>query len=400
MDGTFWTSTDPGFGATTLLPESVATPVTCVDGTNARQLRQQVRLLAPKCPGVYGMLDRMGQLIYVGKAKNLRTRLLSYFRRAGRSPKAGKIIALSRRILWEKQPSEFASLLRELELIRRWRPVWNVQGQPLRRLHTYLCLGRSPAPHFFTSRKPPARLSAAVGPLPGGSRMQDAIRRLNDLFKLRDCPEKQQMIFADQGSLFPEIRPAGCLRVEIGTCVGPCTGLCSLRNYQRQVKAAREFLLGDNRTIIDALQHDMHQAALAQHFEKAANLRDRWAALDWLGTRIDRLRHAQSEMSFVYPIRGADGSQLWYLIHAARTVQVIAAPTDDESREAAQHALQAVYFDAWRESLLDSYEYLDGKALVMAWFRKFPREKDRALTPEQAMGVLPQTRSAGRSTIV
>ena len=386
MDGSFWTGSDLdlGFGATKLLPECVATPITFVEGKNSRELRQQTRLLAPRSPGVYGMLDRMGQLIYVGKAKNLRTRLLSYFRKAGRAPKAGKIIALSRRIVWEKQPSEFASLQRELELIRRWRPVWNVQGQPLRRLHTYLCLGRSPAPHFFASRKPPARLSAAVGPLPGGARMQEAVRRLNDLFKLRDCPEKQRMIFADQGSLFPETHPAGCLRLEIGTCVGPCTGLCSLRDYQRQVKAAREFLLGDNRKIIDALQAEMHQAAVAQQFERAAGLRDRWAALDWLGTRIDRLRHAQREMSFVYPVRGVDGSHLWYLIHAARTVQVIPAPTDDESREAAQHALQTVYFDARRESLLDSYEHLDGKALVMAWFRKFPREKERALTPEQA----------------
>src|SRR4051794_9909642 len=107
------------FGPSAYCPEDVSCPTTRITGATTAQLRSQVRLLAPHRPGVYGMLDRDEQLIYVGKAKNLRVRLQSYFRKKGRPPKAGRIVAQARSILWEVVPSEFASLLRELELIRR-----------------------------------------------------------------------------------------------------------------------------------------------------------------------------------------------------------------------------------------------------------------------------------------
>src|ERR1700712_1456509 len=112
---------------------------TRIEGARPALLRAEVRLLAPNRPGVYGMLDKDEQLIYVGKAKNLRARLQSYFRKKGRPPKAGRIIAHAQNIMWEVVPGEFASLLRELELIRRWRPRYNVQGQPLRRRLAFVC---------------------------------------------------------------------------------------------------------------------------------------------------------------------------------------------------------------------------------------------------------------------
>src|SRR6516225_1867557 len=146
------------FGPSKLLPAGGLCRAARVEGIRPAQLRGQLRLLAPNKPGVYGILDQDEQLIYVGKAKNLRTRLHSYFRRKGRPPKARKIVQEAKSIVWEIVPSEFASLLRELELIRLWRPRWNVQGQPLRRRLTFVCLGRAPAPYVFLSR----RLSARV----------------------------------------------------------------------------------------------------------------------------------------------------------------------------------------------------------------------------------------------
>jgi excinuclease UvrABC nuclease subunit len=103
------------------------------------------------------MLDQDEQLIYVGKAKNLRTRLHSYFRKKGRPAKASKIVAQAKSFVWEIMPSEYAGLLRELELIRRWRPRWNVQGQPLRRRLTFVCLGRAPSPSFLIKKNQYAR---------------------------------------------------------------------------------------------------------------------------------------------------------------------------------------------------------------------------------------------------
>src|ERR1019366_2851386 len=174
------------FGPSMLFAADAPTRSSHIEGTRPAELRGQVRLLAPPRPGVYGILDREEQLIYVGKAKNLRTRLQSYFRRKSRPPKAGRIIAQAKSIVWEILPSEFASLLRELELIRRWRPRFNVQGQPLRRRLTFVCLGRAPAPYLFLARKITSRVQATFGPITASKRVQDAVRRVNDWFKLRD----------------------------------------------------------------------------------------------------------------------------------------------------------------------------------------------------------------------
>src|SRR5438094_83083 len=81
-----------------------------------------------------------------------------------------------------------------------------------------------PVRYVFLAPRPPARALAAYGPLPGGLRTQEAVRRLNDMLRLRDCSQKQPMIFPEQGSLFPQVRDPGCLRMELGTCSGPCTG--------------------------------------------------------------------------------------------------------------------------------------------------------------------------------
>src|SRR5688572_16393131 len=178
------------------------------------QLRAQVRKLCPSQPGVYGMVDAHGELIYIGKAKRLRVRLLGYFRKKGVERRAKRIIAQARTLLWEASPSEFAALHRELELIRRWRPRRNVVGQPLRRTFTHLCLGESPAPYLFLRRLPPKNTIAAFGPLPRGKRTLAVAQKLNDFFQLRDCPQKQEVIFADAKELFPVVRNAGCLRYE------------------------------------------------------------------------------------------------------------------------------------------------------------------------------------------
>src|SRR5262249_58323780 len=127
--------------------------------------------------GVEGTLAPTGELIHAGTAKSPRARLLSYFRRNSRDPKAGRILGQTRALVWEEAPSEFAALLRELELIRRWRPRFNVQGQPRRHRHTYVCLGRRPAPYAFLTPRPPAGAPPRSGPRPPGARAPGAPRR-------------------------------------------------------------------------------------------------------------------------------------------------------------------------------------------------------------------------------
>jgi excinuclease ABC subunit C len=348
-------------------------------------LRERLRRKCPRRPGVYGMVDRRGTLLYVGKAKCLRTRLLSYFRVASREAKAGRIIDHSRAIVWEYAATEFAALLRELELIRRWKPAYNVHGIPGHRRATYVCLGRKPAAYLFATRQPPADVTAIYGPLYGGSRVGDAVRRLNDLFRLRDCEQSQKMHFADQGELFPVLRPAGCLRFEIGTCSGPCVGSVTRSAYGRQTRAARAFLDGTDDRILNNLEREMAAAAEARQYERAAALRDKLDVLRWLGDRLAWLQRARREHTFVYPLAGDDGRNLWYLVHRGRVRAVVPAPSDAATRRAARAAVQSVFADTTEESSALPADQVDSILLVAGWFRKHADERQRLMSPDEAL---------------
>src|SRR5262249_44674603 len=252
----------------------------------------------PRHPGIYGMLDPRGNLIYVGKAKCLRARLMSYFRVRSRDDKAGRIIDHTRTVVWEQAPNEFAALIRELELIRRFRPRYNVQGQPGMRRYSYVCLGRAPAPYAYVTREPTGKETAWFGPVVSAARAGEAVRRLNDWFRLRDCSQKQRLCFSDQPELFEIDRTPGCLRFEIATCMGPCAGNCSRDEYGAQVRAARAFLEGKNLEPLQTLEAAMLAAASAFQFERASALRDKLADLRWLSDRLTWLRSARDQHSF------------------------------------------------------------------------------------------------------
>ena len=175
MNGLFSRLAFTGFGPLAFSPLA-APALTVVNARRPARLRDKVRTGGPRRPGVYGMVDAAGELIYVGKAKCLRSRLLSYFRPNSRDPKAGRTLEHTLTIVWEPAPSEFAALLRELELIRRWQPRCNVHGQPRRYRRTYLCVGRPPAPYVFLAARPPATAKFAFGPVPGGETARTAAR--------------------------------------------------------------------------------------------------------------------------------------------------------------------------------------------------------------------------------
>jgi excinuclease ABC subunit C len=331
------------------------------------------------------MLDADGVLIYVGKAKLLRARLLSYFRPHSRDPKAGRILEHARAIVWEPGASEFAALLRELELIRRWRPRFNVVGQPQRQGRTFVCLGRKPAPYVFLARRPPAGAAGCFGPVPAGSRAREAVRRLNDWYRLRDCPQAQEMIFADQAELFPQIRAAGCIRHEIGTCLAPCAGACSWATYRVQVRAACAFLAGTDPSPLQTLEQAMAAAAQALDYEGAAAFRDRLEALLWLWDHLDRLRTARRQHSFIYTVPGFAGRNFWYLLHQGLVRAAVPAPETLRSRRAAAAAIKAVYEERRRAREEPSVAEVEAVFLVASWFRRYPQELARTWLPADAL---------------
>ncbi|HXG10660.1 MAG TPA: UvrB/UvrC motif-containing protein [Gemmataceae bacterium] len=396
MEGLFSPGAFTGFGPAALDPADGPPPLHHIYAARPAGLRARVRQQCPRRPGVYGMVDGHGELIYVGKAKCLRTRLLSYFRAKGRDPRAGKILEHARHLVWEYAPSEFAALLRELELIRRWRPRFNIKDQPRRQRRLYVCLGRRPAPYVFLASRPPAGAVACYGPVPAGRAAAEAVRRVNDWFRLRDCPRPQEMVFAEQRELFPLPRAAGCVRHEIGTCLGPCAAACTHAVYAGQVGAARAFLEGKDLSPLEALERAMAEAAAALAFERAAALRDQVEALRWLHTQLERLRWAQERYSFVYPVSGHDGDERWYLIRQGQVVAAAAAPCDEVSRRTMAAHIEAVYWRQPARPLPPAAGAVDSVLLVVAWFRHHPNELARVLDPAQALDLC---RSASRAPV-
>jgi excinuclease ABC subunit C len=372
-----------GFGPPSLSLDGAVPSLHVLESRRASRLRHKVRIECPRRPGVYGMVDAAGELIYVGKAKCLRSRLLSYFRHRSRDPKAGHILRETRALAWEPGVSEFGALLRELELIRRWQPRFNVQGQPKRRRRVYVCVGRRPAPHAFLARRPPSTASAAFGPVPAGWTAREAVRRLNDWYRLRDCPQAQEMVFADQGELFPVLRAAGCIRHEIGNCLGPCAAACSRADYRMNVQAALAFLEGRDESPLEMLEREMAEASAALAFERAAALRDKREALHWLTEHLRRVRNA-CQHSFVYPVQSHDGGELWYFVRRGIVCSVLPAPGDEAGRRRTADVLEAVYQRGGKVPGPPGPGEIDGVLLVAAWFRKHAAERQRLLTPEAA----------------
>lgn len=350
-----------------------------------RDVRASRRLVREACgpvPGVYGMIDEGGELIYVGKSKALRNRLLSYFSAAAAAAKPGRIIARTRRLVWEESPHEFSALLRELELIRRWRPRFNVQGQPRKLRRSYLCVGRGPAAYAYLSARPSERSQWLFGPV--RSRWAEAVARLNDCFQLRTCSDRVPIRFADQRQLFDEQYTPCCLRHELGICLGPCAAVCTSVDYDARVQAACEFLRGNDLSILDRLEGEMREAAAARQFERAAYLRDSWQELAGLTEILRAMREARERFSFVYPLPDYDGGVRWYLVDRGHVQGAIRAPRGRRAARQCLRLLESVYAGENAGPARPPVEDPDVLLLVTGWFRRYPEELGRTIAPEDA----------------
>lgn len=187
-------------------------------------LKRRVSNFAEDRPGVYRMLSPDGRVIYVGKAKRIRTRLLSYFRAVFPDDKAARILHAAGDIEWEYVTSEFAALLKELRYIQQFAPVFNVRmNRP--RSTVLIKVSGGKAPKVFPGSSPGKGDIRHYGPFTSRRRVREGVRLLNDLLGLRDCALAMPITYAEQGDLFGPPVKAACMRYDFGTCAGPCAGL-------------------------------------------------------------------------------------------------------------------------------------------------------------------------------
>jgi excinuclease ABC subunit C len=222
----------------------------------------------PARPGVYRMLDAQGEILYVGKARSLRSRVASYFQPSNVQPKVQALIAKTVRMEVTIANSDTEALLLEYNLIKKHRPRFNVvlrddKSFPYLHLET---AHRFPRLNFYRgSRKQPGRY---FGPYPSAGAVRETLQQLQKLFRLRNCDDSY---FANRS------RP--CLQYQIQRCTAPCVGLISPEAYARDVDAAIKVLEGRNDEVNQDLGRRMESAAERLQFEEAAHIRDQLAKL-------------------------------------------------------------------------------------------------------------------------
>ena len=343
-------------------------------------MRAEVRSHVKDRPGVYRMLSADGEIVYVGKSKKLRSRLLSYFRCSYPEDKGARIVREADRIEWDYHPSEFAALLEELRLIKRYRPRLNVAMKRDARHFAFIKLTRGPAAKLLVVRGAGADdAQVYYGPFHGAQRVGEAVRELNDALGLRDCRIDQPLHFADQPELFQIYpRTPGCIRYEIRKCLGPCVGGCSTSQYAERVQLVRGFLDGADDGPMRTLRTEMEAASERLEFERAAVVRDKLQSLEHLRAEFIRFRFAVETLSFVYTVPGFEGDDRIYLIKRGRVRGEYSVPRTEADRMRLLGMVEDVFNPAERDTAQVPAHEIDELLLMSSWFRRFPDELGRS----------------------
>ena len=215
-------------------------------------------------PGVYRMLDGNDRVIYVGKAKNLKKRLASYFRKTGLSTRIISLVNNIRRIEVVNTRTESEALLLENDLIKNLNPRYNILFRD-DKSYPYICLTKHEFPRLRVYRGKPDRSKGIFyGPFPSAGSIRYTINHVQRMFKLRNCEDSAM-----------KNRTRACLQYQIKRCTGPCVGHTDRESYQRQVEQAQMFLDGRSSQLIDRQIELMENHAGRLDFEQAAEVRDR-----------------------------------------------------------------------------------------------------------------------------
>ena len=214
-------------------------------------------------PGVYRMLDEKDQVIYVGKAKNLKNRLGSYFRQTGLSPKTRVMVSKINDINITITHTEGEALLLESNLIKELRPRYNVLMRDDKSYPYIFISDKSTYPRIALHRGARKMKGMYLGPYPNAHAVRESINLLQKMFLIRQC---EDTTFSNRS------RP--CLQYQIKRCTAPCVGYITEKAYRKDIDHAVLFLQGKSEQIITELVKDMERSAEKQHFEKAALYRD------------------------------------------------------------------------------------------------------------------------------
>lgn len=239
----------------------------------------------PHKPGVYQYYDELGELIYIGKAKDLRNRVSSYFNNDNVNAKTKTLVRKIRDIKFTIVDTEIDAWLLENSLIKKHQPRYNVL---LKDDKTYasICIKREPFPRIFPTRRVIKDGSTYLGPYANGKMMHTILDLIKILYPIRTCN------FALTESNIKAGKFKVCLEYQIGNCKGPCEGYQSLEEYDDNIKEIKEILKGNISPVLQHLKKEMNKAAEEMNFEAANEFKE----------KIDTLENYQSKSTVVSTI--------------------------------------------------------------------------------------------------
>jgi excinuclease ABC subunit C len=274
----------------------------------------------PKTPGVYLMKDRKGRVLYVGKAKDLRARVSSYFLNsadllATRGPDIARMISMVEDIDFLECETEVDALLQESRLIKDIQPPHNAQLRDDKTFPYLEVTTGDDFPGVYVTRKPRLKGSKLYGPFISAGSLRDAMNALQKVFKFRTC--ELDIRQEDENRRF--FRP--CLLHAIKRCTAPCADRISREEYRQDIERFKRFMSSKRSVVLRELEKEMKAAAEALDFEEAARLRDQFKAIGNLKLSGDVADDVQPEVFHVDPREGLE--RLAKLLEVEGTPRII-----------------------------------------------------------------------------
>jgi len=259
----------------------------------------------PKTPGVYLMKDREGRVLYVGKAKDLRSRVASYFQTSAdllntRGPDICRMVEKVVDIDFLECESEVDALFKESRLIKDIQPPHNAMLKDAKTFPYIEITTGDDFPAVYVTRTPRLKGSKLYGPFVSATSIRDAMNALQKVFKFRTCELAIQE--GDDSRRF--FRP--CLLHAINQCTAPCAALISREDYRADIDRLKKFMASKRSLLLRQLAEEMQAASQQRRFEEAAKLRDRIKAIKSLALSGDLHEDVQPEVFYIDPRRGLE----------------------------------------------------------------------------------------------
>jgi len=263
---------------------------------------EKVRTSFPDAPGVYLFQDKLGRVIYIGKAKSLKARAASYFLKAAADDsRTSQLVSEAYDIDFLEADSEVDALLMEARLVKDIQPKFNRDLRDDKSFPYLQITTHEDFPRVEITRAPRSSGVKLYGPFANVSSLRGALHVLQRVFKFRTCP----LDIDENDDRWRWFRP--CLLASINQCTAPCNLRISKEEYRKDISRLRKFLDGGRKPLLAEMRAEMQEAAAARRFEHAAQLRDEIQMLESLEDRGDLEKHEQPEVFYQDPKKGLAG---------------------------------------------------------------------------------------------